>query len=253
MGDILYVLPGDILTPSATLSLTAGTAAAAYPLVNLQDGNPAKPFKATGTSCTIRATFGGAVTLRGVSLGPHNLVGATVAISNNGLLASTPIVIPANREDGLSINPFLQFAADAATQWNIAISGAAANVAIGELYLIVQFRTLELLLGAQEAEAHKTIQHETDYGSKMKYWLGVSQRRVHGTVLMNSSLATFLTLMRSAQGPYKNLLLIMDAAVNDAMPADLVTDERMWSWITPNSELGQIDLDFLEAQRGPAL
>lgn len=253
MGDILYALPTDIVTASATLSLTAGAAAAAYPLNNLKDGNPAKPFKATGTSCTIRATFGGSTTLRGVSFGPHNLAGATVAISNNGGMGSTPIVIPANREDGLSTDPFLQFAPSAATQWDIAISGAAANVAIGELELIVQFRTLEILLGAQEAESHRTITHETDFGAKLKYWLGVSQRRVHGTVLLNNNVATLRTLFRSTQGQFKSLLLILDSAVNDAMLVDLMTDERAVTWITPNSELGQIDLDFLEVQRGPAL
>lgn len=253
MGDILYALPTDIVTAAATLSLTAGAANAAFPLTNLQDGNPAKPFKATGTSCTIRATFGGATTLRGISFGPHNLAGATVAISNNGGMGSTAIPIPANREDGLSVNPFLQFTPSAATQWSLAISGAAANVAIGELQLIVQFHAIELLLGAQESEKHQTIVNVTDYGVKLKSWLGVAQRRVHGTVLLDSDIATFLTLIRSAKGQYSNLLLAMDADVNDAMLVDLMTDERSVSWITPNSEIGNLDLDFLEVQRGVAL
>lgn len=254
MGDILICLPTNIKTADATLSIVAGSAANAnFPLTNLQDGRPAKPFKSVGMSCTIRATFSGSVTLRAISLGPHNLAGATLALSNNGGMSSTPIPIAANREDGLSVNPFLQFAASAATQWDLAISGASAPIAIGELYLVVQMDTIELLLGAQEAESHKTITTPDDYGGRMKYWLGVAQRRVHGTVLVDNNIATLRTLFRSAQGQFKSFLLVMDSSVNEAYPVDLMTDERSVSWITPNSEVGQIDLDFLEVQRGVAL
>lgn len=253
MGDVLICLPSSIVTANATLSLTAGTANAAFPLDNLKDGNPAKPFKATGTSCTIRATFGGSTTLRGIAFGPHNLAGATVAISNNGGMGSTSFPIPANREDGLSTDPFLQFTASSATQWTITITGAAANVAIGELYLIVSFQTIELLLGAQEAEAHKTIAHQTDYGNKTVLWLGVSQRRVRGTVQLNNNIATYLSQARDARGQTRPFILIMNAVVNDAMCVDLTTDERTVTWQTPASELGLLELEFLERQRGPAL
>jgi hypothetical protein len=253
MSDLLYCLPTDIATASATLSLTAGAAASGYPLTNLADGNPAKPFKATGTSCTIKATFSAPTTLRAISFGPHNLAGATVVLSNNGGMGSTPVTIPADREDGLSVNPFLAFDASTATEWTLAISGAAADVAIGEVQLIVQMRVMELLLGAYENEAHPSITHVTDYGVKLKYPLGISQRRVHGTVLLDSDVATFLTLMRTARGQNASFLLVMDSDVNDALLVDLMTDERSVTWITANSEIGQIDLDFLEVQRGLAL
>ena len=46
MSSLLYCRPSDIVTAAATLSLTAGTANANFPLANLQDGIPAKPFKA---------------------------------------------------------------------------------------------------------------------------------------------------------------------------------------------------------------
>lgn len=251
MSSLLYCRPSDIVTPAATLSLTAGGANAAYPLTNLQNGIPAKPFKATGTSCTIRATFGSPVSLSAISFGPHNLAGATVALSNNGTMGSTPVPIPANREDGLSVNPFFAFPADAATQWNLAISGASANVAIGELQLIVQMRTLLIEWAFKEAEAHTTVGSVTDYGVKMKYWLGVAQRRLSAHVGLESERAALLSLIRDARGQFKSFLLVPDSSLNDAFLADLTTDERV---ITREFfAVSQVDVEFLEVQRGVAL
>lgn len=258
MGDIICCRPTDNLIGNATLSLATGSADSDYPLTNLQDGNPAKPAKTTGTSAIIRATFSPAVVLELVSFGPHNLQSATVTLTNNNGFSHV-MTVPVNREDGLSVNPFLDLTPLAsastrtASQWNLDISNASAPIAIGDWQLIQTKRTIEILLGAQEAEAHRSIVHQTDYGVKLKYWLGVAQRRIHGTVLLDRDWASYLSLMRSAQGQYKNFLLIMDSDVNDAMVVDLMVDERAVTWITPDSEIGQLDVDFLETQRGVAL
>lgn len=254
MGEALFCFPADIVTPSATLSLTSGAANAAFPLVNLQDGNPAKPFKATGTACTIRATFVSPVTLRAVSLGPHNLAGATVLISNNGTMGSTAFPIPANRLSGLSKDPWLAFPADAATQWNLAISGASANVAIGELQWIAQMRTLEVVLKARLTPVHRSIAHPTDFGAKLKYWLGVAQRRIQMSLFYDADVAaSLLDLVDAAQGQFKSFRLVMDQNVNEAFLVDLTNDEQVFELLTKNAGVGTVDLEFLEIQRGQAL
>ena len=78
----LYCRPSDIVTDSATVTLAAGTADAAYPLTSLYDRKAHTIFKATSNACTPRATFGGAQTIQACALIHHNLPTATVARGN---------------------------------------------------------------------------------------------------------------------------------------------------------------------------
>lgn len=251
----LYCRPTDIKTADATISLTSGTVNSSFPLTNIQDLNPAKPTKTTGTAATFRATFGAPVVLEMVSFGPHNLAGATVTLTNGAGL-SRPITIPSNREDGLSVNPFDDFSAVAqatrtSTTWDLVITGAAANIAIGEWQLIATKRTLDIRWGVEDTEDHRTIVHETDYGAKLKYWLGVSQRSLRAKVNRESERANLLSLIRSAQGQYKAFILILDSSVNDAWLVDLATDAREFT--REHTNITDVDLGFVELQRGLAL
>lgn len=263
MGDVLYCRLSDLIIPSATLSVTAGAADAGYPVTNLQDKNPAKPFKATGTAVTVRATYGSPVTARVTSLGPHNLVGASVSITNNaGTPLNQAIAIPANTLGGFSVDPFKDFSALtsslSATQWNLVISGASANVAIGEWHLGVEARILEILLGAEDAVRYGTTVHPTSMGGKLKSRRGWALRRFKGRILvdknnLDNDLATLRALFDDASGQFGNVLFIPNSAVNDAIYADLNADEQAVTWIMPDDELGYIEIEFVQVQRGPVL
>lgn len=263
MGDVLVVRTSDLIIPSATLSVTSGSADSGYPVTNLQDKNPGKPFKATGTSVTVRATYVSPVTARISSFGPHNIVGASVSQTNN---AGTPLnqafAVPANTLAGFSVDPFVDFSALtsslSATQWNLVITGASANVAIGEWHLGVQARILEILLGAEDAIRYGTTVHPTSMGGKLKSKRGWARRRFKGRILVDKNnidndLATLRALFDDASGQFGNVLFIPNSANNDAIYADLNADEQAVTWFTPNDELGYVDIEFVQVQRGPAL
>lgn len=265
MGDVLYCRPSDLIIPSATLSVTSGTADSGYPVTNLQNRNPAKPFKATGTSVTVRATYGAPVTARAVSFGPHNLVGATVSLTNNNASPlNRSITVPANALNGLSVDPFDDFSAVtgslAATQWNLVISGASANVAIGEWHLALELRILRILIasGFPESLIHGNTIHPTSMGGKLKSNRGWAVRRFTGRVLVNrltlaQDLATLRALAEDARGQYGQFLLIPDSAKNDALYVDLNVDEQSVTWQNSNRDVGYVEIEFIQVQRGPRL
>jgi hypothetical protein len=235
-SETLYALPSDILTDSATISLTAGTADAAFPLTNLYDRYAHTVFKTTGTSCTIHVVFGGSKTLQGIAFINHKLAGCTVTVTNSAGFNRT-VTIPTTPGDGLPLDPWDDWrtlANTSSTTWNIAISGAATVVAIGELLLIETLRTLQVRSIVKDRENHKTSVMRADSGVKHKYGFGVRTRGYTITVIRESQRAAVLALERDSRGELKNFLFVLDSAVNDALYVDLAMQD-------------------VEIQRGPKL
>lgn len=253
MADCHYCRPSDIVTDGATVSLTAGAAAAAFPLANLYDRKAHSVFKATGTSCTIRATYGGAKTLQAIALIHHNLAGATVTVTN-GAGFSNGLTIPSTPLDALPLDPwesYIGLANTSSTTWDIAISGASANVAIGELLLIETLRTLRIRWEPEEDEQHRAIVLETDYGVRQRYGMGVRQRAFRGLAYLEADRADILALQRDARGPLKSFCLVPDSTVNDALFVDLSIDVRTFRRRNPG--FTDMALAFREQQKGLAL
>src|SRR5688572_24468680 len=96
----LYCRPSDIITDTGTVSLTAGAADSAYPLVSAYDRNAATVFKSTGTSATIRTVFSGSRTIQGIQITNHKLAGCTVTVTNAAGFSKV-LTIPATPADGL--------------------------------------------------------------------------------------------------------------------------------------------------------
>src|SRR5258706_16001763 len=94
----------DLIEPSATLSTTAGTIDSLYPLINAQSPYPWEMARFTGTSGTIRATFGAAKLLQAVGFINTDATAITLT-NNNGL--SQVIPIPATPLDGRRKNPWI--------------------------------------------------------------------------------------------------------------------------------------------------
>jgi hypothetical protein len=249
-----YCRPSDIITDSATIALTSGSANSAFPLANLYDRKAHTVFKSTGTGCTIRATFLTAKTLQAVALINHKLAGATVVLSNGAGL-SQAVTIPSNSEDGHCIDPWktlIGVANASSTTWDLTITGAATVVAIGELLLVQTLRTFNFDRESDEAETHASIVQPTDYGVRRKYSMATRQRSKRGTVLASQTVrADVIALQRDARGPLKNFLLVPNESANDALFVDLTVSERRLVRHGPFAS--SVDLEFTEQQKGLAL
>jgi hypothetical protein len=204
-----------------TLSMT--NADSTFPAANGTDLDPATVLKATTTSTVITLTHSGSVTAVGFAIINHNLVGATVTLANGGGY-SQAITIPARSSDGQCVNAWRDMRADAntaATVWTLTITGASANVAIGELVMVTALRRVTWLtiVGGTEASFRwhwpKRI-HRTFYGSRLVYDTGVRMRAASGESLTEADRALFLALAQSAKGASYGFLFIPDSSVNDA-------------------------------------
>lgn len=248
MSRALYCRPSDILTDAATVSVTSGATAAAYPVANISDRKAHSVAKSSGTSITYRAVFGGSKTLQGVVL--VNTDATAVTLSNAAGL-SVSIAIPSTPEDGLHLDPWIDLrdvANTSSATWNIALTGPS-GVALGEWLLIETWRDLPILWDAlQEGETHGTILHVTDYGVRLKLGLGVRQRVVTGRTIHDSFRASLVALQRDAEGPRSAFALILDQAQNDALYVDLTDDTRSVNRIHPRAS--NIPLAFIEQQKG---
>lgn len=254
MNGIFYCRPADIVTADATVALTSGTANAAFPLVNLYDLNPAKVFKATGTACTIRLTYGADQALEAIALITHNLVGASVTVTNNGGMATQTITIPADAEDGLSVDPFLdlRFVANAvATQWNIVITGASANVAIGELLAIETLRDMEVGRELRRGDLIPQRLNVTAHGIKLIYPLGVRTHRIAAMTILESLRADILALWHGALGMRRGFLVIPDLNVNEAYFMRFAADD--FPWMHTTDEMTDMTIAFEDVGRGPGV
>ena len=253
---MLYGLPTDNLAPSATISLTAGAPNASFPLTQLYDLKAYKVFKATGTSCTIHAVFGVAKTLQAIALIHTNLNGATITITNGAGLNVT-MTAPTLGEDGHRLDSWKDLrgvALTTSTTWDIAITGAAAAIAIGELVLLETVRTLPIVWDGQapeETESHPTSPGLTDYGVSLPYGFGVRAGSKAGTVLPDTYRSAVLSLKRSAQGSLKAFLIVWEDSVNDARWVHLGDDEHLFT--RSNGSISAVRVRFVDEQKGLAL
>jgi len=260
MANLIYTHPDENMTSDVTWSLTSGTEDPNYPLTNLSDGIHAKPYKtASGTVATIVATFSGSQAIQLVALGPHNLAGATVKLDNNGGMTQQSIVIPANRSDGQSVNPWLDLSAVdniTASIWTFTFTAASAPPAIGEIEMYFQKRALvhNPRYGFRDEEAHAIIEHQTDYGiSKPPYDLGVTKRTLRDLSVIGkvADIAQIQAWHRACYGRAKSCLVVLDPAVNDARFVRFL--EPNWYTVLSYPAVHETTFSLEEVNRGPVL
>ncbi len=241
VGASLYCLPTDILSYAATWSLTVGSADSAFPLTNLNSVYAHVVSKTTGTTATYRGTIA-STAIQGIAIINCNLAGLTLAITNNGGMASQNLVIPAASADNVSLNGFVDLRAvtTAATQWNIAISGAAANIAIGKILLISNLRTMQVRWGVNVGQVKPTRVLRTHYGIAVGSRKGVRYRWFEPTMNKESERAAYTTLRRASEGPTQPFVFILDPNVNDPayvwFPGEEWRHERMVPNATPSTD-----------------
>lgn len=221
MGVAVFAYPSDHTLTSATLTMTNENAT--YPATNGNDLLAEKPLKATTTSTVITMTHSGNVTAAGFAIINHNLVGATVTLANPAGYSQT-ITIPARTSDGQCVNAFRDMRSDANRTddvWTLTITGASANVAIGELVMVSSLRDLNWIWGnGNGPELDYEHPHKspgvTFYGKKIRYDTGVRIRSARGTIKRDTDRSTLLSLAQSSKGQITPWLFVPDVAVNDA-------------------------------------
>lgn len=212
----LYATYSDLLSFGATWSLTSGVADSAFPLTNLNDPRADRVSKLTGTSGTYRGTIA-STAIQAVAVMNCNLPGLTLAVTNNNAMASQNLVIPAAPADNIGISGWvdLRLVTTAATQWNVAITGAAANIAVGKILLIANLRSFLIRWHLRMDETAPAILKRTTSGTALGYPRGTRYRALEFALAHESARAAYTTLRRGSVGPSKPVVVIPEETVND--------------------------------------
>lgn len=260
--NLEYTYPVDDISGLVTPTLTVGSQATGYPPGKLSNGDPSFPFKVDSTTFRLVWDFGSPKTIARVVIVHANfqagLTGlkAEMNASNawGGPSVSVPITVPAYHEDdfpvniSVDVNQTYQYFSLAATSANI------VNIAIGEVILATQVRTLVghylVLQGPGEEEDHPLVEHQTDVGVSTIYGFGTRRRWIRGSILQNESNGTTVrSWNRAAQG--RLLPFVIWPQLTPAEPWYVrFEDTRMRrTYVSPGAH-SRFDLNFDEVARG---
>jgi hypothetical protein len=238
MARMIYQRPSDNIADLVTAVASNGDPD--YPIANLYDKNPARPFKMTGTTGNVVWDFGSAKQLEIVSLIHTNLDAAlNVRIQGNATdswgapTLNEAFTIPAKDRDNFPVNPFLDLSAIVSRSfqfWRLVVVGVnSANVSIGEIWLGQTKRTLphNYSWGFKRSAVRPIIEHRTDYQVSTIYDLGTKVKKLTGEIQTNDAGLTELTdWWDSCNGRALGTLIIPDPNVNEAWLARWATIER---------------------------
>lgn len=190
----IYVHPPDNVAAMGTA--VPSTEDVAYPIANIYDNNPAKPFRFDDVEGTIVWDFGAAQRIDLVSLIHHNLIfGLEVRVQMNATDSwATPsldelILIPANELDGYPVNPWLDltdkdgYLLAGYRFLRLVFEDNGVNIALGEVVLgaIKRSLTIDMDWPIDDGVERPIVEHQTDYLVSTIYDFGVKQRTVRGT------------------------------------------------------------------------
>jgi hypothetical protein len=251
-GEALICYHSSILSYAATWSLAVGSADSAFPLTNLNSVYAHKVSKTTGTTATYRGTIS-STAIQAIAVINCNLAGLTLTITNNGGMASQNLVIPAAPADNLSINGWVDLRAvtTAGTQWNVAIAGAAANIAVGKILLISSLVSMPLRLNLPVRERKPTNVKRTHAGIALGNRKAVRYRTWLPDFAQESNRASYTTLRRGSEGPTQPFLFLLDYTVNDPAYAWFPDDE--WQHMRVTDGIAEWSDRIEECNPGTAL
>lgn len=231
-GNPYYGLDG---APTATFSMTSEDPA--YPAINGNNRNPIDPLKATATSTVITMTFPSNITLDGILIANHNLVGSAATLSN---LAGTPysqaLTIPARTADGQCTNIWRDTRTDSNRTdevWKLTITGASANVAIGEIALVTSLVELPWRPGARFGEDHPDFAITTEMESILRYDSGIRIRWARGPLVLDTDRAVIYALWQALKGRNVPFVFVPDLAVNDGWYVHMERPTIEWARTAP--------------------
>lgn len=247
----LYAKPNDDFVGGATLSMT--NPVTAYPASNMKTSDPAVVAKASATSTVITITGGSSVTIEGFCIFNHNLVGATVTLSNAAGYSQT-ITIPARASSGAVRNAWRDCRSDAnrtSNVWTLTITGASANVQIGRLYLVTTWYEMPLQwdVAVEDERILAADPMETFYRSYVCYDALVNIRKVSGKTVDHTAYAQLYDLYHAAKGRYAPWPFILDYTVNDAMYVRFANAAFKYQRQAPSYT--PVDIALQEVSSGP--
>lgn len=249
MAGCLYCHPAMNKTALATLSWAVSSADANYPIGNASDVKSDTVAKAIAVTATLRATFGGAQALEGVVVINHNAPGTTIALTNNGGMATQNKVAP-NPEDGLCICTWWDLrgvASASATQWNVAITGAPGNVAIGELILVQSWAALQVSWGYDLADRFPKIQRRNSHGTRFTYRIPVRYRSFRGVASLAEDRTALRSLRRACEDVPTGFAFVPDQHDQESALVDFPGEESTERYvITSGSFSGATALGLVD-------
>lgn len=248
----LYAKPNEDFVGLGTTTVSQTANDTAYPASNVQNNNPGDVAKSTATSTVYTITGAAPVTIEGFCIFNHNLEGATVTLTN-GVGYSQVIAIPARRSSGAVVNAWLDCRGHANPTddvWTLTITGAAANIQIGRLYLVSTWYELPHQWDiAWEDERILVDPYETFYRHKVPYDTLTNQRRAKGKVVSAAAFDDLYDLYHAAKGRVTPWVMIPDYSVNDALYVQFTTPALQWRKQAPNYT--PVELQIEEASAGP--
>jgi hypothetical protein len=229
MARLILQYPADNLaTPD--LSATPSTEDSAYPIENLLNGNPAKPFKFDATSGDIVFDFGAPTQLDIFAIVMHNLdAGLNVRIQGNatnawgGPTLDQAVVIPAYDKDGFPVNPWVDLTGIGSRTfqyWRLHIPVNSVKPALGHIHLGATKRSLvhNISWGFQEGVERTIVEHKTDYYVSTVYDLGVKVKTLQGEVeTTDAGLTVIRDWWNACRGRALPTLIVADPSVNEAL------------------------------------
>jgi hypothetical protein len=265
MAKLVYQLTADNLAASGTI--TPSTEDSIYPIENLYDSNPAKPMRFTSTTGNIVWNFGSATQVDFIAIIHHNLTpGLEVRFQGNATDSwSSPslnqlLTVPADDLDNYPNNIYediTDLSPRTYQYWRLVVVGTnAANVALGEVWISNQIRTLDdvdIKYPVEEQNEHPIIEHKTDYKVSTIYDLGIKIRRFSAEAqsLNTTQTAAIRTWWDSTRGRVRPFIVVPDSDAPDVYGAMLVrfteiihVDRHVFPNIT------DVRLSFEEVSRG---
>lgn len=243
-------LLGVNVAPLATFSMTSEHAD--YPAINGNDKAPWNPMKATTTSTTITMIWGSSVTLQAFAIHMHNLVGATVTLTNIAFFNQV-IAIPARTARGRCVDAWLdmrELANTASNQWNLTITGASGNVSIGEISAVATLSDAPFLVEGPVDFGEREIVEiiPTTYGVRHSFEYFVRVRSARGRLITEADRVIIYNLWKAVGGMNDPFLFIPNVDENDAWLAEFDSDTIQWSRTTP--EASPITIGITELSGG---
>lgn len=227
MPGCLIARPSQNIIADATLTWAVSSADADYPIANAATLEPDVVAKAVDATATLRATFAGARTLEGIIAVNVNWAGLTIGLTNNAGMATQNRVVP-DPEDGLAVNVWWDLRGisnTSATQWNLPVAGASADVTIGTLVLVESWEELRIRWGYRVRDVLPVIEKRTGHRKRLQYRIPVRVREFSGLPFYAEDRLMLRRLRREAQGSIIPWSLIPDQEDHDAFLVQFAGEE----------------------------
>lgn len=230
MPNVIYSHWSDNFAYGVVPTLVSGSPNSDFPIANLTDGNPAKPWRLSSTTGRVALDLG---TPRNVDIAAiihHNLTPGLVDVivqanTTNSWGAppfGTTFTIPSYESDGYPVSPWVDLTSLGFRTyqfWSFAIASPnGANVAIGEVVLIGTKRQLGINVsdGATEDTERRVSRTETNLGVEFLYDHGVTRRTFDGEIdTTDAGYGAFKTWQRDARLSARPFFIVPDGSSND--------------------------------------